>query len=403
MSETAPPVPLTRPLALLLAAACGVAAANIYYNQPLLPLFARDMGVTRAEIGLVPALVQIGYGIGLWALVPLGDQLDRKRLIVVSMLALTLVQIGTALCSGMFVLEAISLVTGVLASITQQIVALVAHLAAPERRGRAVGTVMTGLLLGILLSRTVGGALAEWLGWRATYVAAAAISLLTTILLARLLPTTPPGAKIPYGRLMGSLFGLLYQHSELRRSVLVQTCGYSAFSAFWSTMALMLEQPPYHMGSGIAGLFGLAAVAGALAAPLVGRTSDGSGSSGIVVVCMAIVIASFALMGLWQGSLVALVIGVVLMDLGVQGNSVANIARIHAIDPAARARLTAVLVGIQFSVGAVAAFAANRALIAFGWGGVCALGAGLGVIALLGELAYRRRDRRAAITAASQA
>lgn len=379
--------PIDRPRAgqglfLAMAVGCGIAVANLYYNQPLLALMAADLGISTASIGLVPTATQIGYAVGLFFLVPLGDMFDRRRLIVLQSLLLALALAAMAVAPGFAVIIAASVVIGIAATIAQQIIPFAATLADEHSRGRVLGLVMAGLLAGILLARTVAGFIGEYLGWRATYVVAVALTALLGIMAARLLPRAAPAAsRTGYGALMASIVGVARRHPLLVKSSLVQACQFWCFSAFWSTLALYLEGPDFRLGADVAGLFGALAVVGVLAAPLAGRLADRRGPGLVIViglVCTALSFLGFALLpGIW-----VLVVGVLLFDFGVQLSMVAHQTRIFALDPGARSRINTVFMTTLFTSGAISSAVASSVFASSGWVGVALLGLGVSLLGL---------------------
>lgn len=383
--------PLPPSLLFLLAAAAGIMVANIYYNQPMLGLLARDFAVGGAEIASVPVLTQVGYALGLLLLSPLGDMVERKRLILMTAAALTAALVATAAAPNLAVMAGASLLVGLLATVTQQVVPLAAQLAPAERRGRAVGTVMMGLLLGILLARTVSGLVAGLAGWRASFALAAVLTLAMTVLLAGRLPRVPPTVLLSYPGLLRSLLDLFLTHPVLRRAALVQALLFGAFSAFWSVLALKLEAPPLHLGSSVAGLFGVIGAAGALMAPLAGRLADRRGPGFLVILGALAVGLAFVPMLAWPNSLAALVVGVLVMDVGAQAAMVPNQTRVYALDAAARSRLNTVYMTLMFAGGALGSALGARAWAQWGWTGICVLGAAMGLAAAAVELLARRR------------
>ncbi|HTH18324.1 MAG TPA: MFS transporter [Magnetospirillum sp.] len=380
------PNPLPGSLLALLAAAAGILVANIYYNQPMLGLLAREFGVGGGDIAVVPVLTQVGYALGLLFLSPLGDRLERKRLILATTAALTVALVLTAVAPTLAVLAGASLLIGVLATVTQQVVPLAAQLAPEARRGRSVGTVMMGLLLGILLARTLSGFVAGLAGWRASFAVATALTAAMGLLLAWRLPRVAPTITMSYPQLMRSLVDLFLAHRVLRRAALIQALLFGAFSAFWSVLALKLEAPPLGLGSSVAGMFGIIGAVGALVAPLAGRLTDKRGPAALVIFGATLAGGAFLPMGLWGNSLVALVAGVVVMDLGLQVCMIANQTRVYALDAAARSRLNTVYMTVMFSGGALGSALGARAWAGWGWDGVCALGAAMGLAAALIEM-----------------
>jgi predicted MFS family arabinose efflux permease len=387
-----------RGLVLLMAAAAGLFVAAIYYNQPILGLLARDFGAGAGAVAQVAVATQVGYALGLLFLASLGDCLERRRLIVLTAAALALALAGAALAPSLGLLIAASLAIGALATVAQQVVPLAAHLAPDSRRGGVVGTVMAGLLTGILLARTASGLVSEWLGWREMFWLAAGATLVMGGVLAARLPRAEPRAGLSYPQLLLSMARLFRQHPRLRRAGAVQGLLFSAFVAFWSTLALYLERPPFSRGSAVAGLLGVLGAAGVLAAPLAGRLADrGAGGRGRLIAGGAAALAlAYTLMGALPGSWPALLLGIVLMDIGLQAAMIANQSRVYGLDAAARSRLNTVYMTMMFASGSVGTAAGAHAFAAFGWTGVCALGGALGLAACLVELRGRRAEGGAA-------
>jgi len=379
--------PLSPALTLLLATATGLAVASIYYVQPLLGLLAAQFGVGSAAIGLLPTLTQLGYAAAILLLSPLGDRFDRRRLIALKASGLVVALAFAAVAPGFAALCVASIGIGLMATLAQDIVPAVATLAPEAQRGRRVGQVMTGLLLGILLSRVASGALAAWAGWRAVYASAAVAVALLIPLLWRSLPRFAPATSAGYGSLLASMGRLWVQHAPLRRAALAQGLLSVAFSAFWSTLALVLAEPEFGQGSAVAGAFGLAGAAGALIAPLAGGLADRRGPQAVIRVGALLVFIAFAVQAVAPASLWLLVVVAVVFDLGVQAALVSHQSVVYALDAASRSRLNAVLVSVMF-VGMASGAALGAALLAaFGWRAVPVLGA----VAALGALAVSRR------------
>ncbi|WP_175145101.1 MFS transporter, partial [Achromobacter ruhlandii] len=255
-------------LVLLLAIGAGLAVASLYYNQPMLGILGADLHASASQLGWIPTLTQLGYAFGILLLAPLGDRYDRKRIVLIKAAALAAALLLAAAAPAIGVLLAASFAIGLSATLAQDIVPAAATLAPPAHRGRIVGTVMTGLLLGILLSRVISGFVAEQLGWRTMFLAAAVSIVALGAALWRGLPAFAPTSRLPYAELLRSLPRLWRQHGELRRAATAQGLLSLGFSAFWSTLAVMLHEAPFHLGAAAAGAFGLAGAAGALAAPL---------------------------------------------------------------------------------------------------------------------------------------
>jgi len=377
---------LSPALTLLLATATGLAVASIYYVQPLLGLLSAQFGLGSAAIGLLPTLTQLGYGAAILLLSPLGDRYDRRRIIVLKAASLVAALALAALSPGFAALCVASIAIGLAATLAQDLVPAAAALAPEAQRGKRVGQVMTGLLLGILLSRVASGAVAALAGWRAVYAGAALAVALLIPLLWRGLPRFQPATQAGYGELLASMVGLWRRHAQLRRAALAQGLLSVAFSAFWSTLALVLAGPDFGQGSAVAGAFGLAGAAGALVAPLAGGLADRRGPQAVIRVGALMVFIAFAVQALAPASLWLMVAVAIVFDLGVQAALVSHQSVVYSLDPASRSRLNAVLVSVMF-VGMAGGAALGAALLAgFGWRAVPLLGA----VAALGALAIAR-------------
>lgn len=383
----------------LLATGAGLSVANLYYSQPLLGTLASDLPATAADVGLIPTLTQLGYALGLLLLAPLGDRFDRRRIILAKLAVLLLALLGASLAPGLHALLLASLVTGLAATVAQDLVPAAATLAPPAERGRIVGTVMTGLLLGILLSRVVSGLVGELFGWRTLFVLAAASIAAIGVAVWRGLPSFPATTQLSYPALLGSLGTLWRRHAALRRATLAQGLLSVGFSAFWSTLALYLHAGPFQLGSAAAGAFGLAGAAGALAAPWAGRLADRHGSEWVTRLGIALTALAFAsLLALpWLPGvtgLVLLAVATVVFDLGVQATLIAHQAQVYGLEPEARSRLNAVLFTGMFIGMASGAALGSLLLARLGWSGVAGLALSAALLALLVRL-WPARARQA--------
>ena len=383
----------------LLATGAGLSVANLYYSQPLLGTLASSLPATAADVGLIPTLTQLGYALGLLLLAPLGDRFDRRRIILAKLAVLLLALLGASLAPGLHALLVASLVTGLAATVAQDLVPAAATLAPPAERGRIVGTVMTGLLLGILLSRVVSGLVGELFGWRALFVLAAASIAAIGVAVWRGLPSFPATTQVSYPALLGSLGTLWRRHAALRRATLAQGLLSVGFSAFWSTLALYLHAGPFQLGSAAAGAFGLAGAAGALAAPWAGRLADRHGSEWVTRLGIGLAALAFAsLLTLpWLPGvtgLVLLAVATVVFDLGVQASLIAHQAQVYGLEPEARSRLNAVLFTGMFIGMASGAALGSLLLARLGWSGVAGLALTAALLALLVRL-WPARARQA--------
>jgi predicted MFS family arabinose efflux permease len=357
-----------------MAIAAAVTAANLYYCQPLLSQIADSLHMTERQTADIPMLTQVGYALGLLFFAPLGDMVERRELATVLLMVVTVSLVGTALAPNAQVLLATSLVTGMFSVVPQVMAPMASALSKAQAQGRAVGIVMGGMLIGILLARTVAGFVGTWFGWRAMYVVAAVMMVVINALLRAILPISRPTARIRYRELLSSLIPLARKLPALRQSAIMSGFAFGAFSAYWTTLVFFLETPPYHYGAQMAGLLGLAGVAGALAAPTVGWLSD-RGYPRLASGC-ALLIGMIAFGLLWTvgGTIVGLAIGGIVLDLGTQANLVTNQTRIYRLIPEARNRINTVFMVTYFIGGALGTFLSGFAWSLWQWNGVCFLG-----------------------------
>lgn len=367
---------------LLMAVGCGLAVANNYYHQSLLPLMAHGVHAPEAWAGYLPALNQAGFALGLLLFVPLGDLFERRGLVVLSLGAATALLVVVAVAPNFPVLAAAVFALGLVGIAVQLLIPFAAHLAPPANRGRVVGIVMGGMLCGVLLSRFVSGVIGESLGWRAMYWIAAVVTLALLLILRVSLPKSKPPVHLSYPTLMRSMVDLVQEERVLRESCLFGAATFGAFSAFWANLAFHLSGPPFGYGSDVAGLFGLIGVVGVVAAPMVGRAGDRENPRRTVGLGIVITALSFVLFGLGGRELGLLVAGVVLLDLGVQVTHVSNQTRNQALRPDARSRLNTVYMVAYFVGGVVGSSLAAAGWTVAGWSGVCAVGFVLPLLAL---------------------
>ncbi|WP_095078733.1 MFS transporter [Pseudomonas sp. Irchel s3h17] len=376
--------PLSRYQTLLFAVTCAMAVANVYFAQPLLESMAASLSVPPSTIGVVVTATQAGYAVGLLFIVPLGDLLNRKKLILTQMLMSAVALCAVGLAQGWGMLLGAMVLVGLMAVVVQVVVAYAATLASPDQRGEAIGTVTSGVVLGILLARFVSGAVADLAGWRGVYFVSAALMVGMALVLYRTMPasTTPP-VKGSYWQLLRSVFQLYLTEHTLRVRGTFALLIFAAFSVLWTAMVLPLSAPPLSLSHTQIGLFGLAGVAGALAAARAGRLADqglGNRTTGIALVLLTL---SWLPTAFIESSLLAMVVGVVLLDFAVQAVHVTNQSLIFAARPDAQSRLVGAYMCF-YSVGSgVGAMAATYTYAHFGWVAVCLLGAAFSGIALL--------------------
>ncbi|MDR3670983.1 MAG: MFS transporter [Holophaga sp.] len=370
-------------LVLVMAAATGLAVGSNYYAQPLLPTIAHAFAISPARAGFIVTTAQMGYGLGLLLIVPLGDLYERRGLVVGMSLLTVAGLLTTAMAPSITLVLVGTALTGLFSVVAQLLVPFAATLAAPERRGKAVGTVMSGLFLGILLARTLAGALANLGSWRIVYWAGAAAMLLATVVLQRALPRYHEPLGLSYPQLMRSIFTLFREEPVLRLRGLLGAATFGAFSTLWTSVSFLLAAPPYGYSAGTIGLFGLAGVAGALAASGAGRLSDRGHGARVTGWGLVLLLLSWGLLVFGRGSLAALVAGILLLDLAVQAVHISNQAAIYRIRPEARNRLTAGYMTCYFIGGAACSLLSAWAYGFKGWVGVSAAGAAVSALGLI--------------------
>jgi predicted MFS family arabinose efflux permease len=385
---------LSRSIVILLAVACGAAVANLYYAQPLLHAIAAGIGTSSSAAALLVTATQIGYAAGLLLLVPLGDLLDRRRL-VSGMLVVTALGLAAAAAARSLGVLALALgVVGVTSVVAQILVPFASTLASEDERGRVVGQVMSGLLMGILLARTVSGLGAAVLGWRAVYAIAAGAMLILSAGLWRALPEVPTEGGPPYLKLLASVVTLIREEPVLRRRMVYGALGFASFTAIWTSLALLLSRPPFSYNEAVIGLFGLAGLAGTVAAQAAGRVADRGDSRTATGFFLSAIALGWGVCSLGGTRVVLLIAGIVVLDLGIQGQQILNQTIIYALRPEARSRLTTAYMAGNFLCGALASAATYLAWRDGGWLAVCTLGGALSLLALLVWLDEIRRYRR---------
>jgi predicted MFS family arabinose efflux permease len=375
-AKSAPELNATR--LMVMAVACGVFVANIYYNQPILQLLLQAFPDAPGVAGLIPTATQLGFACGLFLLVPLGDRVNRKRLILWQSGALCLSLVVLACAPNVWTALLASAAVGVMGSVSQQIVPFAAELAAPDRRGQVVGTVMSGVLCGILLGRAVGGFVGDHWGWRAVFGLGAALSALGWIALRLRLPSSRPQSRQSYGELMLSLVALWRAEPGLRRATVIQAALFGSFIGLWTILALYLNKA-FGLGAEVAGLMGVVGAVGILMAPLAGRIADRRGPHVVIGLGCLIMALSYLVMGVW-GSLAGLVVGIILLDLGEQSALISNQHVVYALRPEARSRLNTLFMTGMFIGGAAGSWSASLAWRLGGWRTACTLGALLALI-----------------------
>jgi predicted MFS family arabinose efflux permease len=370
-------------LVWIMALACGVGVANLWYSQPLLVEMGRSFHVSSQQIGLVATLTQVGYALGMLLFVPLADLLDRRRLIVVLTLSVCGALVATAVAPSLHWLLVASFLIGLTTVVPQAIIPFAASLAQPQERGRIIGSLYTGLLLGILLARTVSGFMGQYVGWRAMFWLAAVMMVGTAILLRLFLPKDSHSSDQSYPRLMQSLWKLVKDEPELRETALIGGGMFGAFSAFWTTLAFLLAAPSYHYGSQVAGLFGLIGATGATVAPWAGRKADRHGPRLVRGLALTATVIAFLILGMGARHLWALVLGVIVLDGGVQAAHVCNQTRLFGLFPKAHGRVNTIYMMGFFGGGSVGSLLGVWCWTHWHWAGVCAVGMTMTALAFL--------------------
>lgn len=387
---TDPPPALTRDLMALLAVSVFAMAAAMHYMTPILPEFGREFGLGPAGVGLIATLCFAGFFAGNILLVPLGDAMDKRALILAKLAGLIAMQAVIGLADSYGVLLAASFVTGLCSSVSQDVVPLVSGLAAPQDRGKAVGTVLSGLFMGILFGRIGGGFVADRFGWRWIYLLSAVLLAVVLVVLWRRLPRAAPTTRLGYGALMRSLATLYMSRPEVRRASLTQFCLGIGYGGFWATLAPMLLAL-HRLGPTEAGLMGIPGAAGILIARPAGRMMDRRGARPVVLAGAALVLAAYAVFGAAAFTIAAVVLGAALLDSGLRAALVANQAMVTGADASARSRANSLLASHVWAGNAAGAFAASTAFASVGWWGVCAVGALAGGAALALQVSARNR------------
>jgi predicted MFS family arabinose efflux permease len=363
----------------LLGLATGITVSALYFNQPLLIEMARSLHVTEAQMSHVAVAAQAGYAIGLLFFVPLGDVLERRSLILKMIGGLVLAMLVTAVVPTLLPMVLITILTGAMAAVTHVLLPIAPEIAMPANAGRAVGSVMTGLLLGILLSRTFSGWIGEWLNWRSVFLIASVLAVGLAFLLRRALPLLPPRAPMAYRDALVSLWTLIRTQPLLVESATVGGLVFAAFSAFWTTLVFLLGSPHYLLGAGVAGSFGVLGAIGASIAPIAGRLADRHGSRWVISIGLLLLILSWVVVWGFGYHMAGLILGVLLMDAAAQATQVGNQTRIFSLAHCpgtaygARSRINTVYMTIYFIFGALGSWLGAQAWERWQWSGVCTL------------------------------
>ncbi|MDB5144578.1 MAG: transporter [Mucilaginibacter sp.] len=385
---------LTKFTLWIMTIATGLVVANIYYNQPLLADIAHTFNITDKKAQQISLFTQIGYATGLLFIIPLADMLKRKRLILIDLVMVIIALLASAMSPSVIVMTVAGFLLGLSSVIPQLLIPMAAHLAKSHERGKKIGFVMSGLLIGILLSRTLSGFVGEHFGWRAMYYIATGLMLAMWLMIFLFLPEVEPDYKGNYKNLMKSLVHLIKTQPRLRMAAFRGALCFAGFSAFWTTLVFLLKQPQFNEGSAAAGAFGLVGALGALAAGLMGRLSDKMNSYKLSGYTLLLVLISYIVFYFSSHSIAGLIIGVIILDVGVQATHISNQSIIFALIPEARNRLNTVYMVSYFIGGASGTFLASQLWKSYQWNGVCAIGAVLAAVALVVHLINYKKNVR---------
>ncbi len=382
-------------LVVLMAIAIGVIVANLYYLQPLLHEVRSGFHVSTASTSLLITLIQIGYVIGLFFILPLGDMFVRRHLIVAIFLLAAVAMLGASFVHSFAFFAVLTVVIGLSSVAGQIIIPFGADLAPDDQRGRVVGQLMTGLLGGVLLSRTLSGAISQAIGWRGVYQVSAGLLVVMALVMRLALPKERSRDRMEYRHLLTGGLAMMRDSSQLRRRGWFGATAFGAFSVLWSTLAFQLSGAPFHYSSGVIGLFGLFGLAGITAANVTGRLAD-QGRTGAATMAAAVLIAvAFGVLYLGRHNAVLIVVGIILLDAGSQGIHVSNQSIIYAIAPSQRSTINSIYMVCFFLGASVGSLASGYGYSHWGWNGTCAVGGVFGVATIVPAILWRHAPERA--------
>ncbi len=337
----------------VMSAVAGINVATIYYNQPILNTIAQDLHVSALAVGNLPTFSQIGYGLGLFFVSPLGDKMDRKKLLLISHLLLALSLVGLSIVENLYALYALSLLTGLFAVSAQIVIPMAAAMSGKDK-GRVVGSIFSGLLTGILLARTLSGYVTEWFGnWHGIFALSSVLVFACMVGIAKTLPNIEPHFSQSYGSLLASCVYQLKRFALLRANALLITVLFGVFCSFWTTLTFKLSLAPFNFNSDVIGLFGILAVAGALLAPYIGKIADKINPTFTKILSIAMIVVSIILMKVFEDSLAAFIIATLLLDIGFQAVQINNLAQIYTLDEKAHSRINTAYMSSMFLGGAL--------------------------------------------------
>ena len=381
---------LSNSLLYVMAVGAGLVVANNYYNQPLLNLMAKSFQVSEAAVSNIPLFTQLGYAFGLLFIIPLGDKFNRKKLILFDFIAIISSLLIAAISPSLLVLTIASFCIGFSSVVPQLFVPMAAQLAKPNDKGRAIGIVMSGLLIGILGSRSISGYVGEYLGWRSMYFIASGIMLLYALVLVFKLPSLTSDFKGSYAKLMQSLWKYFKAEPSVRLAALRGGLGFAGFSAFWTTLVFLMEDN-FNYGSGIAGMFGILGIGGALAATWAGKLSDKMNKNRLITIATLVMVLAWGVFEFSGNSIIGLVIGVIFIDMGLQSLHITNQNIIFSKNPEARNRINTIYMVGYFIGGALGTTTGAYAWQWFQWSGVASLGLIYTILILLVHLIFKQK------------
>lgn len=381
---------LSRTQVFFMTLTCILVVGNMYYNQPLLGILAREFGVTESKVSLVPAFTLIGYALGILFLVPMGDMIERRKLIQGSMTMAGLLAIALPFSPTLGVFCAISCVMGFFNVSQSVLIPFAANLARPEERGKVVGIVLSGILIGSLMARTLAGFIAQYFGWKTVFIFAGAVSLILSIVSQFVLPMSEPNFKGTYKQLLLSTAQLFRELPTMREAALMGAILFGTFSAFWTTLTFLLEAAPFNFDPKTIGLFGALGMIGALAAPLAGRYADKKGAAATIRMGLYCSMGAFALLALSSTFVAGIVLGVLILDLGIQVAHISNQSRVFSHAPEYHSRLNTIYIFAYFTGGSLGSYVGS-ALWSWGQWPAVSLG-GLG-FCLIATLIFRRGQK----------
>jgi predicted MFS family arabinose efflux permease len=385
-----PSIGMDRKLLFLLTLTAVLCTGNVYFAQPLLGRIASEFGRTPGSVGFIPTLSQLGYVSGLLFLTPLGDTLEKKKLLISLLIAASVGLLLFAISPTFAFLSVAAFLIGLTAILTQILIPFVAILSTPKERGRNLGVLLSGALIGVLISRTLSGVLGERFGWRNVFLIASGVMLLLSAILAVALPKHEPETRLPYHRLLHSVWLLYKKVPGVREIAINGALCYGALSGFWASLAFYLQSPVYHQGPALAGEFGLVGAVGALGANISGRYSERIGSRKLVQICIYMLMVAFLILMLFGRHMAGMIAGVIVLDLFAQAATVSNQTQLYTLNSDAKTRLNTIYKMFYFTGGALGSASSAIAWQHFGWNGVCAVG----LVFLLGALGWEEITKR---------